>query len=232
MSAFQTAARKSRLHPVTVCPLVRNLLFGSTLAGLLGIVGCSDRNVSEEPAGSASKASAPVTPLESAHGAASGNQKVFGPLKMHVPEGWVEQTPTSTMRQGQFALPRVEGDPADGELVVFYFGPGQGGSAEANIDRWIGQISQPDGSSSKEKARTSKRTVAGLPVTVVDISGTYQALMMPGTPSGGPNKGYRMIAAVVETSQGPWFFKLVGPEKTVAKWSGSFDQFLNGMTPG
>jgi hypothetical protein len=151
---------------------------------------------------------------------------------MRVPEGWVEQTPTSTMRQGQFALPRVEGDPADGELVVFYFGPGQGGSAEANIDRWIGQITQPDGSSSKEKAKTSKRTVAGLSITVVDITGTYQALMMPGAPSGGPNNGYRMIAAVVETPQGPWFFKLVGPEKTVAKWSGSFDQFLNGMTPG
>ncbi len=232
MSACQTATRTRGSHPVSACPRIGNLLWGSILAGLLGIVACSDRNVSEEPAGSASKASAPAAPFESAHGAASGNQKAFGPLKMHVPEGWVEQTPTSTMRQGQFALPRVEGDPADGELVVFYFGPGQGGSAEANIDRWIGQITQPDGSSSKERARTSKRTVAGLSVTVVDITGTYQALMMPGAPSGGPNKGYRMIAAVVETPQGPWFFKLVGPEKTVAKWSGSFDQFLNGVTPG
>jgi hypothetical protein len=150
-----------------------------------------------------------------------------------IPEGWIEQTPTSSMRQGQFALPRVEGDPADGELVVFYFGPGQGGSAEANIDRWIGQITQPDGSSSKEKARTSKKTVAGLSVTVVDITGTYQASsMMPGAPSGGPSKGYRMIAAVVETPKGPWFFKLVGPERTVEKWSASFDQFLNSITPG
>ena len=232
MSGGQSAAGKKKLHSISLCSRIGKLLWGPILAGLLGLVACSDRNVSEEPASSSSKGSAPAAQLESAHGTATGSQKRFGPLKMSVPEGWVEQTPTSTMRKGQFALPRVEGDAADGELVVFYFGPGQGGSAEANIDRWIGQITQPDGSSSKEKARTSKRTIAGLSVTIVDISGTYQALMMPGAPSGGPNKGYRMIAAVVETPQGPWFFKLVGPEKTVAKWSGSFDQFLNGMSSG
>jgi hypothetical protein len=36
-----------------------------------------------------------------------------------------------------------------------------------------------------------------------------------------------MVAAVVESSEGPWFFKLVGPEKTIAKWAASFDQFIN-----
>jgi hypothetical protein len=134
------------------------------------------------------------------------------------------------MRKGQFVLPRDEGDSADGELVVFYFGPGQGGSAEANIDRWIGQITQPNGSSSSAKAGTSKKTISGLPVTIVDLGGTYHALMMPGAASQEPKTGYRMIAAVVETSGGPWFFKLVGPEKTVTRWSASFDQFLNSIT--
>ena len=28
---------------------------------------------------------------------------------------------------------------------------------------------------------------------------------------------------------GPWFFKLTGPEKTVAKWQPSFEQFLDSL---
>jgi hypothetical protein len=171
------------------------------LIGLLNFAGCGDRHV-----------------------------KVFGPLTLRVPGGWIEEVPSSSMRKGQFMLPRGEGDSADGELVVFYFGPGQGGSAEANIDRWIGQITQSNGSSSKAKAGTSRKTISGLAVTVVDLSGDYHPLMMPGASSQEPKTGYRMVAAVVETSEGPWFFKLVGPEQTVAKWSASFDQFLNSIT--
>jgi hypothetical protein len=176
------------------------------LIGLLNFAGCGDRHVSDQ------------------------GEKVFGPLKMHVPRGWVEEVPSSSMRKGQFVLPRGEGDSSDGELVVFYFGQGQGGSAEANIDRWISQITQSNGSSSKARAGTSRKTISGLAVTVVDLSGDYHPLMMPGASSQEPKTGYRMIAAVVETSEGPWFFKLVGPEQTVAKWSASFDQFLNSIT--
>jgi len=37
---------------------------------------------------------------------------------------------------------------------------------------------------------------------------------------------FRMLAAVLETSQGPYFFKLVGPEQTVAHWATGFSQFM------
>ena len=133
------------------------------------------------------------------------------------------------MRQAQFLLPRVEGDAADGELVVFYFGPGQGGSVDANIDRWVGQFDQPDGSASKDKAKTSRSQVAGMQVTFVDLNGTYQAPIMPGAPERHNSPGYRLLAAVVETPDGPWFFKLVGPQKTIGKWAESFDQFIRSV---
>ena len=161
----------------------------------------------------------------SAAGDVSGSvvEKSFGPIKAKVPADWTEQTPSSSMRKAQYALTKVSGDGEDGELAVFYFGPGQGGSVEANIERWIGQISQPDGSSSKDKAKTNKKEIGGMPVTLVDVSGTYSAGMMSNAP---PRQGYRMLAAVAETTEGPWFFKLTGPEKTIAKWSSSFDQFI------
>jgi len=189
---------------------------------------CNSQTTSQPETGSTSNTSAPTSsPTPSSQEPTTGKEKSLRPLKLKVPAGWVEQTPTSSMRQAQFSLPKADGDTADGELVVFYFGPGQGGSVEANIDRWIGQIGQPDGSSSKDKAKTSKKVVSGFPVTIVDVSGTYQASMMPGSSERHNNPGYRMLAAVVESSEGPWFFKLVGPEKTIAKWSGSFDQFIN-----
>jgi hypothetical protein len=37
---------------------------------------------------------------------------------------------------------------------------------------------------------------------------------------------FRLRAGVVETSNGPYFIKLTGPEKTVAKWERAFDQFV------
>lgn len=186
-------------------------------------IGCSKEPETQSENEQTSAAPSPA--IASSH-SATGGEKIIGPFRVAVPTGWIEQTPTSSMRKAQFSLPKAEGDSEDAELVAFYFGQGQGGSVEANIDRWIGQISQPDGSSSKEKAKTSSREVAGKKVTLVDVSGTYSNTMMGNTP---PRPGYRMLAAVIETEEGPWFFKLVGPEKTVSKWSGSFDQFINGL---
>ena len=193
------------------------------LAIAFSFAGCS-----KEPETQSAVEQAPTpasSSVVSSHPAAGG-EKTVGPFKVVVPAGWIEQAPASSMRKAQFSLPKAEGDTEDGELVAFYFGQGQGGSVEANIDRWIGQISQPDGSSSKEKAKTSSREVAGMKVTLVDVSGTYSNTMM-GSPS--PRPGYRMLAAVIETGEGPWFFKLVGPEKTIVKWSGSFDQFVSSL---
>ena len=167
---------------------------------------------------------APSQPVSAvADASASTVEKSFGPIKANVPAEWTVQTPTSSMRKFQYGLLKVAGDGEDGELAVFYFGPGQGGSVEANIERWIGQISQPDGSSSKDKAKTNKKQIGGMAVTLVDVSGTYSAGMMSNAP---PRQGYRMLAAVAETTEGPWFFKLTGPEKTIAKWSSGFDQFI------
>jgi hypothetical protein len=190
---------------------------------IFALVGCSKEPGTQSE--NEQTSTAPSSSIISSH-SATGGEKTIGPFKVIVPSGWVEQTPASTMRKAQFSLPKAEGDPEDAELVAFYFGQGQGGSVEANIDRWIGQISQPDGSSSKEKAKTSKREVGGMSATLVDVSGTYSNTMMGNT---APRTGYRMLAAVIETGEGPWFFKLVGPEKTVSKWSGSFDQFINNL---
>ena len=139
--------------------------------------------------------------------------------------GWKPVTTTSSMRVAQFAIPRAAGDPQDAEIVVYYFG-GTGGTIEANIERWVGQMQQPDGKPSSGVAQRSKRTINGLAVTLVDVSGTYIAEMTPGSAERHNSPNFRLRAAVVETPNGPYFVKLTGPAKTIAAADKSFEQFI------
>ena len=147
-------------------------------------------------------------------------------LKFTVPAGWVEEERTSSMRVAQYRLPKATGDTEDASLVLYYFGQGQGGSTAANIERWIGQIQQTDGSSSKDKTKEENFEAHGLKVTTVDVSGTYVAETAPGSGTLHNKPGYRLRAAVVETPKGSYFVKLVGPEKTVTQWNESFLSYL------
>ena len=149
-----------------------------------------------------------------------------GDLHYKVPDGWVIGQPSSKMRVAQFKLPKADGDNEDGELVLYYFGANQGGTAEANIDRWISQIQQADGSSSKDKSKTESLTVNGLKITTVDVAGRYTAEMAPGSGKFYDNANYRLRAAVIETTKGNYFLKLVGPAKTVGRWEQSFTDYL------
>ncbi len=37
------------------------------------------------------------------------------------------------------------------------------------------------------------------------------------------------VAAIVETSTDPWFFKTVGPEATINHWRPAFEKFAGSM---
>ena len=147
-------------------------------------------------------------------------------LKFTVPAGWVEEERSSSMRVAQYRLPKTAGDTEDASLVLYYFGQGQGGSTPANIDRWISQIQQADGSASKDKTKQENLDVNGLKVATIDVSGTYVAETAPGSGTLLNKPGYRLRAAVVETPKGSYFVKLVGPEKTVTQWNDSFMSYL------
>jgi len=147
-------------------------------------------------------------------------------LKFTVPAGWVEEERTSSMRIAQYRLPKATGDAEDASLVLYYFGQGQGGSTAANVERWIGQIQQADGSSTKDKSKEDSLEAHGLKVTTVDVSGIYVAETAPGSGTFHNKPGYRLRAAVVETPKGSYFVKLVGPEKTVTQWNESFLSYL------
>ena len=151
-------------------------------------------------------------------------------LRFNVPGDWTRVPAPSDMRAAQFRVPRTGSDAEDGELVLFFFGPGQGGSAEQNVERWTGQLEQPDGKSSKDAAVVTIRTVHGLKQTSVDVGGAYKAAPMGGA-SGPVKPNWRLLAAVVEGPGGPWFWRLTGPDATVAAAKKQFDAVLASLEP-
>jgi hypothetical protein len=147
-----------------------------------------------------------------------------GALDFKTPQGWQSRTPSSSMRVTEFVLPGVEKG-QDAELVVYFFG-GSGGNVDANIQRWLGQMQQPDGRPTEKVAVREARTINGLKVSTLDVSGTYVAEVRPGSSERHNSPGFRMRTAVVETPRGPYFVKLVGPGATVAKWNNAYNEFL------
>jgi hypothetical protein len=144
-------------------------------------------------------------------------------LAYDVPKDWKAVDPGSSMRLAQWRYA------AKSEIVVFYFGEGQGGSTEANLDRWYGQFQQPDGGSTRERAKVTKSKAGELSITRVDVSGTYAAPVRPGAAERHNEPDYRMIAAVVEGPSGPWFIRFLGPSKEISAGETPFDAFLAGL---
>ena len=164
--------------------------------------------------------------LVAASGASAQAQRTEAAgLRFSVPKEWTRVPAPSDMRAAQYQVPRAEGDAGDGELVVFFFGKGKGGGAQENLERWYGQLSQPDGKATRDVAVVTIRTISGLKVTAVDVSGTYVGMPGMGGDSA-PKPGSRMLAAIVEGEAGPWFFKAVGPEKTMAQAKPGFDALI------
>jgi gluconolactonase len=160
-----------------------------------------------------------LQPRKAAAAAGDARDVKVGALAMKVPATWKASESPSRFRLAEFALPAAEGDSEGGELVVFYFGEGQGGGVAANVERWIGQFDAKD---RKVRVVEGKAAATGV-YTLVDAFGTY--LKPIGPPVAGrtePRPGWRMLAAIVPTRQGDYFLKLTGPEKTVSAQAEAF----------
>lgn len=158
-----------------------------------------------------------------------GTAAATAPLKYDTPSGWTSKTPSSAMRLADFVLPKAEDDSDDATLTVYHFGAQAGGGVQANLERWVGQMTQTDGKASKDVAKTSTMKVKGLLLTVVDLGGTYIAEKTPGSTERYNKPHFKLIAAVVEGSGGPYYVKVIGPAKTVTKWDASIQAFLKSL---
>jgi len=133
-----------------------------------------------------------------------------------VPDGWRAGAPRM-MRYATYEI--AQGT----ECAVFYFGKGQGGSIDENIDRWAGQF---EGSPNPTR---SVRTVNGMRMSRVRIDGTWT---QPGTDmkSQGLQPGYRLEGAIVEGPQGMVFFKMTGDAGAVEAATPALESLLSSLS--
>ena len=197
------------------------------LAALLLLLGDNSLRAAE-PAPEKPAAEAPAAEKPAAQPPAGGDRKIEmagGKLKMTAPANWQRKKPQNQIIEHEFAVPPAEDDSEDGRVTIM----GAGGSVDANIERWVGQFTQPDGSATK--AKTSKLKVGDDEVHIVDISGTFNDTRGPfsGTPAV-ERKKYRMLSAIVTTKKfGNYFVKFAGPQRTVAENEKAFEAMLQGL---
>ena len=215
-----------------VCRFPRSFCAVCLLAlAALGEFGCrrtpeppgAGTNPAARPAGSGATAqpTAPAMPAASAMPAVE--------ITWVDPAGLRRVPPKSAMRKASYEVPRVPGDAEDGELAVFYFGPGQGGGIDANVDRWVKQFAGV----APGDVKRADREVHGLRAHTVEIvRGTFDAGQMAMGGSSGPKKDYALVGAIVEAPSGAYFFKMTGPAATVRAARPAFDQLLDSIRAG
>jgi hypothetical protein len=170
----------------------------STTVLLLALAGGCREQAEQQPAAAQEEHTQTTT----------GGELVETPsLTFRLPAGWERRSPSSNMRLAEATIP---GPAGAGELAVFHFGAGQGGSVDANLRRWIAQMDTDPGTTPEQASFESN----GLKVTWVDVRGTLRPSSMGMGPKA-DQPGYRLIGAVVEGSGGPWFFKATGPDATL-----------------
>ena len=142
-------------------------------------------------------------------GGAAAEQPAAG-LKWTAPAGWTHR-PAGGMRLATFGVPTAKGD---AELAVVVLS-GEAGGALANVNRWRGQVGLApwDESAFRAGAQTVKAPAG--PFTFVDL----------------PGSGQHMLAASLLKDGEAWFFKLLGPDQTVAAAAPAFKTFLTSVSP-
>jgi hypothetical protein len=152
-------------------------------------------------------------------------------MRSVVPAQWQAQQPESSMRLAQFAVPAADAGEGDGaEMVVYYFGPTQGGSLEANVERWQSQFTGPDGGRVEpEITELTTPQGGGFEATLVSLRGSYaRGVGMGPADDALPNR--MLLAGIVETPEGKLYPQLHGPAALVAAQRPAFVGFIEGLT--
>jgi hypothetical protein len=133
-------------------------------------------------------------------------------LKFVAPKGWRLAETARPMSAGGF----VQEEAPKLEATVFHFPNGQGGSVEANIQRWTAQYAaEPAPTVEKEALKAGDKEI-----TLVTITGTYKGSSMRPEPV--PLKDHVTLAAIIPGPEGNVFVRLNGSKDDAAKAKADF----------
>jgi hypothetical protein len=123
------------------------------------------------------------------------------------------------MRIAEVQVPDASGDAAKACLIVF---SSAGGDVQANIDRWAGQVHDIHGQPAKPQVE--KKTIEGVPVTIVELEGSYANMG-----EAVPRENWMLRGAIVEGPGGLLFIKMTGPAGQMNAAASGFDTMIGGL---
>lgn len=154
-------------------------------------------------------------------------QQLSGPVTIQglaftPPEAWTRNTPSSSMRVAEFVVPDASGDPAKACSLVFFMP--FGGTIEANVQRWSGQVLDAQQKPATPKVETID--AAGLTITTVELVGTY----LDGMPGGErtPRNDWMFRGALIPLGGGIASVRMTGPKDAMASHAQAWRDLLAG----
>jgi hypothetical protein len=141
-------------------------------------------------------------------------------LTWTAPPAWQSMPNPNSMRMATYRIPHAGQDTDDAEMSISR----AGGSTEANLDRWVRQFDDAG------KDTRTKKTIHGMPVTIVEVSGSYLSGSMMGGATA-KKTGWSLLGAIVETGGSSYFFKMVGPTATVRAARDGFTRMIDALAP-
>lgn len=145
-----------------------------------------------------------------------------------LPTNWIAQEPENSMRLAQFKVPGAKGA-EDGEVVVFYFPPGNGGTPDMNIARWGSQFSKPGGGPVVPKV--SRAESNSMPVTRAEFEGSYSRGVGVGADASAKPDQVLLAAIINPPNNANLTFHFFGPKATVAKHRAIFEETIKTLRP-
>lgn len=137
--------------------------------------------------------------------------KISG-VELTTPDAWLREAPSSSMRVLQFALK------SDNALKVTGFFFGEQDLVKENIDRWKNEFT---------KISSDKQEKLNNDITFIVLEGTYKLKPFPMAQEATPTDGYMVLAAIVPTPEGPYYFKVFGPKDKLNSEIANFKKFLS-----
>lgn len=146
-----------------------------------------------------------------------------GKLSYKAPEAWTKRAPINEMRLDEYVI-----DASTNTVASVYFFQGMRDALDANLSRWGKQFKDD---AARGVTQTEQYNKQGLPITIYHTSGTYLEKLEPMNPQSPTTEmqDYALLAAVVEMSDGTWFFKILGPKASVEASREGLDQLINSL---
>ncbi len=157
-------------------------------------------------------------------------------ITFYASASWIPEETSHPSRKLEFRIPSGQPDMEDARLVVWNFptvrDAGDGRVIQRNINQWMGQFVQDDGTPTDVLARRAEYRINGMPVHTLDVAGRLVSDSSSGPGVRVDHPTYRMKGAYVVSPQGDYLVKFIGPAEVVERHGEAFDTFLKTARAG